>query len=155
MNYYVDEKGLAIREKNIFTAIEIVTAKPLRGELVFNQFLESNKWVAGFLPNYNKERKTCKRNFRNAVKAITEFLLNNKFGDRLNTWLMKFTVNRWNRKTRLKKRYKNGMIKGMDAGLHYSKPMPQQVQEKVLNKYQMNIEKALGRLKSTLPASAI
>src|SRR6201986_1114425 len=37
MNYYVDEEELQIREKNIFTAIEIATLMPLRADPTLQQ----------------------------------------------------------------------------------------------------------------------
>ncbi|RYY95559.1 MAG: nucleotidyltransferase domain-containing protein, partial [Chitinophagaceae bacterium] len=42
MNYYVDEEGLQIKEKNIYTATELATLLPLRGIHAFQQLYKSN-----------------------------------------------------------------------------------------------------------------
>ncbi len=46
MNYYVDEAGLEIEEKNIFTAMEIVTLMPMQGS--FTDFFKQNDWTKIF-----------------------------------------------------------------------------------------------------------
>jgi predicted nucleotidyltransferase len=154
MNYYVDEAGLEIKEKNIFTATEIATAIPLRGESTFRQFLDANNWVTGFFPHFTPDTTKCQKSKKGFIKAIFEFVLHNRFGNWLDNWLMFHTVKRWNRKTRQGKRYKNGAIMGMDAGKHFSKPLLQNTQEKVLACYQLKL-KQLMMMTESISSSSI
>ena len=48
MNYYVDEDGLEIKEKNIYTAVELVTVMPMRGDTIFKDLISANKWTQRF-----------------------------------------------------------------------------------------------------------
>ena len=52
LNYMLDEHAFDIDEKNIFTAIEIVTLLPCNGKEDYNKFFHINSWVIDFLPNH-------------------------------------------------------------------------------------------------------
>src|SRR5579859_7049866 len=60
MNYYIDEEELQIREKNIYTAIEIATLMPVNGDTTFEQFYMSNNWTRNYLPNKYMRLTTAK-----------------------------------------------------------------------------------------------
>ena len=57
MNYYVDELGLEIPEKNIFTAMEIITLLPMEGLIQFKKFKEANSWADDYFPAYTNAIK--------------------------------------------------------------------------------------------------
>ena len=153
MNYYVDESALEIREKNIFTSTEIVTALPLRGDEIFRNFITANLWVKKFFPNYVTEHGQCKKIKRGVVKPFAEFILNNKLGNWMDNLLMKITLRRWKKKTIQKKRNDNGVLMGLDGGKHYAKPVPGHFQEKVLIRFNLKMEQLLMELKA-IPASS-
>lgn len=51
-NLYLDEAGLEIKEKNLFTAHEICQVKPLYNkDKTYEKFLLANFWVKKYLPN--------------------------------------------------------------------------------------------------------
>ena len=50
MNYFIDEVGLDIPEKNIFTAMEITTLLPMQGQNQFKNFIEANSWIRNYFP---------------------------------------------------------------------------------------------------------
>src|SRR5215831_9645836 len=50
MNYFVDEEALTISEKNIYTAVEIVTLLPMAGTFTLNKFFDKNQWTKKWLP---------------------------------------------------------------------------------------------------------
>src|SRR5690242_15939030 len=50
MNYYVDELALQIREKNVYTAMEIITLLPMQGADVVENFLAANQWTKSYFP---------------------------------------------------------------------------------------------------------
>jgi predicted nucleotidyltransferase len=150
MNYFVDELGLEIVEKNIYTATEIVTLIPMEGDIAFGQFYSANAWTLNYLPN-NYMRVSSARPLRNNfVKTFTELALNNKFGDLLNGALRKITAARWFKKTVQEKRNNRGVIMGMDAGQHYAKPDPKNFQQKLIARYQNRVNQLLHPSESDL-----
>ncbi|MBV8388582.1 MAG: nucleotidyltransferase domain-containing protein [Mucilaginibacter sp.] len=143
MNYYIDEEELQIREKNIFTAIEIATLMPLHGDTTFEHFYTANNWTRNYLPNKCMRLTTAKTLKRSWLKVVFEWLLNNPPGNTLDTLLMKITVQRWDKKRQQKKLNIKGLIMGMDAGKHYAKPDPKNFQEKLIFKYQVKLSQIL------------
>ena len=51
-NYFVTEDHLEIPERNIFTATELITLRPLFNERKLHDILEANSWVLNFYPNF-------------------------------------------------------------------------------------------------------
>ncbi|HEY2581441.1 MAG TPA: hypothetical protein VGI43_06525 [Mucilaginibacter sp.] len=150
MNYYIDERHLEIVEKSIYTAIEVGTLIPLHGDIVFEKFYSANAWIRNFIPNKNMRVASAKRVKSSFLKRFFEFLLNTKFGDVIDSWLMKITANRWSKKTTLKRLNSHGMIMGMVAGKHYSKPDPANFQSKLLARYANKVSQLLQRYESSL-----
>src|SRR6202000_1190878 len=52
MNYFVDEDALEIREKNIFTATELITLLPASGNTGLNKVFQANDWTTSYYPQY-------------------------------------------------------------------------------------------------------
>lgn len=155
MNYYIDEADPEIIEKNIFTATEIVTALPLRGKKTFDDFVTANSWVYNFFPQYSPDSTGCKENRGKILRSGIEYLFNNRLGNWLDNTLMKITVRRWHKKTEKKRRNNNGVLLGMDAGKHFSKPLPGQMQEKVLLRFNLKMEQLMMELDAIPAASAV
>jgi hypothetical protein len=61
VNYLVDEEGLALPERDLFTAAEIVGLRPLAGGGSYVQFVEANAWVAERYPNFFWMRREVAR----------------------------------------------------------------------------------------------
>jgi len=143
MNYYIDEEELQIREKNIFTAIEIATLMPLHGDTTFEQFYMANNWTRNYLPNKYMRLTTAKTLKRSWLKWSFEWLFNNRFGNSLDNLLLRITTDRWDKKSQQKKLNIKGLIMGMDAGKHYAKPDPKNFQEKLILRYQVKLSQIL------------
>lgn len=135
MNYYIDEQELLIRERNIYTAIEVATLIPLHGDTSFEHFYAINAWTRLYLPNKCLRLTTAKAVADSPLKKFIERLLDNRLGNRLDSWLMKITAKRWQKKMEMKKRNNRGIIMAMDAGKHYAKPDPKNFQSKLIVKY--------------------
>lgn len=132
INYFIDEEQLEIEEKNIYTATEIVTLIPLYGSEIFNSFFLANNWTQKFLPN-NYLRISIEKNAAfSPCKWLIEKVFSNKYGNNLDTFLMKITSKRWERDTQLKKINKNGLLFSMKTGKHYAKHDPVIFQSRVL-----------------------
>jgi predicted nucleotidyltransferase len=150
MNYYIDEQELQIREKNVYTAIEIATLMPLYGDTVFEHFYIANAWTRSFLPNKCMRLTTAKSQKNSLLKRFIEVLFNNKIGNIIDNRLMRITANRWLKKMQLKKLNTRGIIMGMDAGKHCAKPDPKNFQNKLIEKYTNRVSQLLERCENIL-----
>jgi hypothetical protein len=150
MNYYIDELELQIREKNIYTAIEIATLMPLHGDTVFEQFYIDNSWTREYLPNKCLRLTTARSLKKSSLKIFTEMLFNNWLGNKIDDLLLKISAKRWLKNIQLKKLNDKGIIMGMDAGKHHSKPDPQFFQDKLIGKYQNKVSQLLEHFESSV-----
>lgn len=143
MNYYIDEDQLEIKEKTIYTAIEVVTLIPLQGDTVMEQFYAANCWTREYLPNKIMRISSAKPLNPSLFKQLFEKMLDNRLGNAIDNILMKITAGRWLKKTELKKLNSKGIIMSMDTGKHYAKPDPGNFQAKLLEQYQQKISQIL------------
>ncbi len=139
MNYYIDEEQLQIKEKNFYTAIEVVTLIPLQGDTVIEQFYAANSWTRNYLPNKIMRLSSAKPLEISFFKWIVEKLLNNRVGNALDNLLMQITAARWGKKTEQKKLNAKGSIMAMDAAKHHAKPDPRNFQARLLAQYESKI----------------
>ena len=144
MNYFVDESASCIIEKNIYTATEVATILPLRGN-VFDTFYSINSWTKEFLPNNYMRVTTAKTLKRNPFSAFTEKLLNNRLGNAFDSFLMNLTAKSWNLKTRRKRKDNKGVLLSLHTDKHFSKPDPGNFQQKILQRYNASVAELFGR----------
>jgi len=152
MNYYVDEKGMEIEEKNIYTAIEVVTLIPLQGEMAFEGFHAANLWSKTFLPNHFLRVSTEESLKFFFPKYIIEKVLDNRLGNWLDDFFMKVTAKRWNKKTLQNKKNMKGIVMSMVAKKHLAKPDPMFFQQKLLT---CHIEKVTQIVRQFEPDYAV
>ena len=150
MNYFIDEAGLQIIEKNIYTATEVVTLIPLEGDSVFKKFFSANAWTLNYLPNNYMRVASAKSPKFRWFKSVIEISLNNCVGDMLNDVLMKITASRWLKKTLQKKLNMRGVIMGMAAAKHYAKPDPQNFQHHMIQRYEQHVATLLQNTDSII-----
>ncbi len=62
LNMFVDEKGMIVpkKERDLYTAHEVVQMKPLWDRGVHDRFLEGNKWVNEFFPSAKRKMQSVK-----------------------------------------------------------------------------------------------
>ena len=149
MNYYIDEAMLEIPEKNIFTAMEIITVIPMHGPETMGDFFNNNYWVKGYFPAKKNSADDALKIKRGFLKTIFEKIFNTNFGNTLDNWLMKVTDKRWQKKTAQNKLNERGICMGMKAGKHFSKPNPVNFQDKVMQQYENKIKEILSIQKIT------
>ena len=135
MNYYVDEAGLEIEEKNIFTAIEIITLLPMHGKTALDDFMLANKWANDYFPHCRIATADTAPIKKRIFSRMTEWLFNNRLGDWVDRCLMKITDKRWRKKVERKQKNVKGNPLGMIVTPHCSKPNPIFFQDKVLQLY--------------------
>lgn len=150
MNYFIDEEGLEIVEKNIYTATEIVTLIPLEGDITFEKFYSANAWTTGYLPNNYMRVATARPLKSSVIKNIVEFIFNNKLGSAIDNGLRKITASRWLKKTLSKKVNMKGIVMGMSAAKHFAKPDPVNFQNKLIRRYENRVHELLPNEEGTL-----
>lgn len=136
MNYYIDEEALEVKEKNIFTATELLTLMPMCGNGALDQFFEANTWTTRYLPHYRERHWQGKGHHRTTLlKRMLEALFNNPLGDRLEQKLQGITDRRWRKKTERGDLNMKGDPMSLQCSPHFSRPNPENFQRKVLTKY--------------------
>ena len=103
INYLIDTEHLEIQEKNLFTATELAAAIPVYGSALCKRFLAANDWLEEYLPNATPGARTAFISERKLqMKKVAESIFNapiiRKITDRLDSALMRFTEDVWNRK---------------------------------------------------------
>jgi predicted nucleotidyltransferase len=140
MNYYVDEAGMEIPEKNIFTAMEIITLLPMQGLRHFKKFREANKWTDDFFPAHSLSLDGCMELKKTFIRKSFEKIFNSKFGDFVDKWLMTVTDKRWKKKTERGNLNSHSVKIGMSVNRHFSKPDPKNFQAKVVQQYENRVK---------------
>jgi hypothetical protein len=142
MNYFVDEMGLNIQEKNIFTAMEIATLLPMQGANHFENFIAANAWIHSYFPAHiiSSSAPEIKKGF---TRKCFEKIFNTRLGDIIDIWLMNITDKRWKNKTVQGKVNDHGARIGMLVNRHFSKPDPKNFQAKVVQQYESKVKHLL------------
>ena len=148
MNYFIDELAFEIKEKNVYTAIEVMTVLPLQGNGVFKDFFAANKWTRSFFPVCQPRVQSTPHSGPLTIKTTIEKLFDSNIGDKLNRRLMQITIKRWKKKAREHQRSYRGELMALDAGLHYAKPDPINFQNRILYRYGKEAEAFMMRLEN-------
>jgi hypothetical protein len=131
VNYFIDTNHLEIPDKNIFTATEILTLIPAYNPITLNNFLTQNQWTKTFLPNKSPTNTTHNSDKNPFLKNTFEYLLNNKFGNFIDTFFMKLTLQKWKRK--FKHIQETDFELALRSRKYVSKHHPQGFQQRVLS----------------------
>ena len=136
MNYYVDELAMEIKEKNIFTATELITLIPASGNGGVIGFFKANEWTTRFYPRYhNRNRESLGTPRSSLLKRACEKLLNNRMGDRLDDYLRDVTSGRWKKKEDRGDLNLRGLKISLQCNKHYARPNPEVFQQKILARF--------------------
>ncbi|MEM1322315.1 MAG: nucleotidyltransferase domain-containing protein [Bacteroidota bacterium] len=134
VNYFVDENHLEIEEKNRFTATEVATLLPVWGSGEYDRFYAANDWMKEYFPNYPKRKKeNMLPQKRSIVQSSLEYLMNGKFGDWLEEFFMKKTIQHWRRK--FHSMDSDSFAVALKSKPYVSKHHPQNFQARVLKAY--------------------
>ena len=143
MNYYVDELGLEIPEKNIFTAMEIVTLLPMEGIKYFRKFIDANAWINDYFPAHAISSNAGMEIKKSFICQYFEKTFNSKAGDLIDKWLMMVTDKRWKKKSANGKLNAHNAKVGMMVNRHFSKPDPKHFQVRVVQQYENRVKDLL------------
>ncbi len=148
MNYFIDEHALQISEKNIFTAMEVVTLVPVCGNGTLKNFFDANKWTQAYFPNYDLSSDSLRKPKSSWLKKIIETCLDNSLGEWLDNYLMKITAKRWYQKELLGKLNIKGGRMGLRTGRHFAKPNPVFFQERIILLYENKLKEIEKTMKT-------
>lgn len=135
MNYFIDQEAYKIQEQNVYTAMELVTLLPVCGNPVLQQFYKANNWSRWFFPNLNPKERVTHNNYNSPLKRLTEFLLSNKYSNRLDNYLLTLTDKRWSKKVVEGKTNSKGKPMALCCGKHFARPNPALLQQTILQSY--------------------
>lgn len=94
-NYFVTESHLEIPERNIFTATELTTLRPLYNTPMLKRLLGANlEWVLDFYPNYefDFQEQSVRRSL---VQRVLEVPMSDGYTEKLDDRLMDFYRRNW------------------------------------------------------------
>jgi hypothetical protein len=152
LNYFIDELNLEIKEQNTFTAIELLTLKPLKGEAVFDNFFKTNAWTEQYLPNCKIDFKNLKDSSPNILRKFIEWIMNFKIGNKIDNKFLFLFKKRFDKILSKNMVSDKGMVIGsFEASKHACKPLPQYFQPQILSKFQKNFQQILNRYQNSLP----
>jgi hypothetical protein len=139
MNYYVDEAALSIEERNVFTAVELLTLVPVSGNDTMHHFFKANDWAMHYFPNAHRRKDPQRLVGCPWYKKLAEWCFNHRLGNWLDDYLMRLTSRRWKQKEDAYKVNMKGNRMGLQTGKHFSRPNPVHFQKRVLETYRQKI----------------
>ncbi len=98
LNYFVDTEHLAIEDRNIFTATEVMTLIPTFSPDTCEAFFAANTWAQDLLPEHPTPDVSRAVARRSTGKRLAERMLLSPFGDELDEWFMLRTLRYWKHK---------------------------------------------------------
>jgi hypothetical protein len=120
--------------------MELITLIPVCGNGTMNKFFLRNNWVNSYYPSYKSKTAGYKTSGSDSkLKLALEYLLDNRFGDWLDNFLMKLTSKRWRKKELAGKVNVKGLRMGLKTGKHFAKPNPFFFQHKIVSRYIHNL----------------
>jgi predicted nucleotidyltransferase len=139
INYFVDSENLEIKEKNIFTATELVTLLPTFGRDIYEELYKTNIWVKQFFPNYPKRETMEVLDRKNGIiKSLLEKILGKRLGDKIDDFAMAL-FDRFN-KVKYKDYDKEEFKIAFKSSKKESKHHPKFFQKKVLQEFDSRIK---------------
>jgi hypothetical protein len=87
-NYLISESALALTERDVYTARELLQMRPVAGFEVYARTLAANAWCSDLLPNWRVEAETRPEG-RSAFARFGEWILNGRLGDALEQRLLR------------------------------------------------------------------
>jgi hypothetical protein len=93
VNYYIDHDHLELDERNIFTATELATLKPICGYEHYERLVESNQWITEYYPQFQPAAATSEKALPWWPKRFCEAVLD-PFASSLDAFVMRKLTDR-------------------------------------------------------------
>ncbi len=87
-NYLLSTRALALDHDDLFTAHELVQARPLTGAVTYRRMLDSNRWAERWLPNgfRQSEQWFVPASPTVWIRRCGETVLGGRLGNRIESW---------------------------------------------------------------------
>ena len=139
LNYFITENNLSIPDKNLFTAIELLTLIPMYSANLYEEFLMENKWAFDYFPNAELNIKiTEPKNKKLFWKSAIENMFMGKFGSSIDTLCMNVTNSFWKKK--YKKNPEIDFENSIRSNKDVSKYHPNFFQDKTLSLFEIGLQ---------------
>lgn len=134
VNYFVDTDHLAIEDRNLFTATEVMTLIPTWNGPQCAAFFRANEWAQRILPNtlhILTDHLTGKDGW---FKRMFERALGGAFVDEVDEWCMRRTLDHW--RARFPEFDRSQFDTALRSRRYVSKHHPRDFQRRVLDAFQ-------------------
>lgn len=138
LNYFIDSQHLEIEDKNIFSATELITLLPISGQTLYAELWSANRWATQFYPNFPPSQVLPEAKNTGQLKMMAEKLLSGRFGDRLDHYFRKTTINHW--RSRFRHLDQDKFEQLFKSSPHISTHHPLDFRTKVLEAWQEKIK---------------
>ena len=101
-NYVISTRALALADRNVYTAYEVVRLTPIAGLGMYWRLRRANPWVATYLPNAANPPRAPERDAprrahrpnmgRTRLARLTQRILESPLGALLERWEMKYRI---------------------------------------------------------------
>ncbi len=139
VNYFVDLDHLAIEDRNLFTATEVLTLVPTFGGAVCTRFFAANTWASGLLPNIAEPHVADIPDGDGPIKRLMERTFRNGLGDEFDEWCMLRTLGHWRGKFAELDRPEFDLA--LRTRKYVSKHHPRNFQQRVLDGYRSRLDR--------------
>ncbi len=140
-NFYVTETSFRLPSKNLYTAVETATVKPLWNRSAFADFIAANVWIRTFLPNVRPqaEERLLISPRRSFLQRWTEMFFTILPAAAMDRWLMELHRQYWQRQFPhlSDEEFSARFLIARDV----SSGWPDNVQQSVLSHYQTNVRR--------------
>lgn len=143
LNYFVDENNLEIRDKNIFTFMELLHLMPVFSEgETLQKFFKANEWMKEYFPSFQTPVLPSATDI-SLQKSGSEKLFSGILGNRLEKMAHIATLKRWRKKFAHFNAEKFELTMRSTVGV--SKHHPRDFQSRVLLVYEDKLNQLLNR----------
>lgn len=137
VNYYIDHDHLGLDERNIFTATELITLKPICGTEHYKKLLESNSWITEYYPQFKPAAVAGRKALAWWPKGLVEGLFK-PFATQLDVFVMRKLTQRAYR-LHAHKLEKEDFNVAFKATSHVSKNHLSNYQKKITDKFNQRV----------------
>lgn len=140
LNYFVDEDNLEIKDKNIFTAVEIKHLLPVYNFNLISQLKQENLWTNSYFKGATTSLQKIQETKGGSIfKTVLENVISGNFAEKLDLFFMRLTCKRWANKFNNFNTKKLELTMRSNRGV--SKHHPSDFQTKVLAEYNKRLDK--------------
>lgn len=136
VNYYLDHDHLSLDERNIFTATELITLKPMCGNNFYDLLIKQNGWALEYYPQF-KPAVVSSNHESSFIKTLFEKILNP-----VAPWMDSIVMNRLIQRAQKlhgKKLSKSDFDVAFKANPHVSKNHAGNYQRRITDKFQQRV----------------